>query len=247
MPSDRLATALAVRALVESGASTEQAERGMNWLLSHRVEGGFGTTTETAAFVGAAAAWISKNRPSRFGGTIHVLADGTDVRTVKVVPGQGLAPTDRRFAHRRRDELEARPAHARLPARGRGRVRWAARLEVVEAAEVLAADEHGLRVERLYLDAATPVAEGAEMPAKPGYEILRPAARPKVEAAEPRPGRDRRAPARARDGDGAARPPVRDRRGPASRGLRGARPRRPPAPIDGRSAGTTDRCSSCRA
>jgi len=181
-PSERLATALAVRALVLTGASTEQAERGMNWLLAHRVDGGFGNTIETAAFVGAASAWVSKARPARFGGTIHVLADGTDVRAVNVVATQGIAPADRRFS------IEAaagwKPGRHTLAFRleGEGRVRWAARLETVEAADELLADEHGLRVERLYLDAQTPVIEGAEMPAKPGYEILRPSARPKVEA-----------------------------------------------------------------
>ena len=59
---------------------------------------------------------------------------------------------------------------------------WAARLETVVASEALAADEHGIKVERLYLDPELPPIEGAEMPVKPGYEILRPAARPKIEA-----------------------------------------------------------------
>jgi hypothetical protein len=65
---------------------------------------------------------------------------------------------------------------------GEGEVRWAARLDAVVATETLEAEEHGVAIDRLYLDDDLPPVEGAELPAKPGHEILRPAARPKVDA-----------------------------------------------------------------
>src|SRR5205085_12506739 len=82
VPSERLATALAVRALIEAGASTEAAERGLHWLVASREGAGFGTTTETAAFVGAASAWIAKQRPAHFGGKVVVSLGGAPVRPV---------------------------------------------------------------------------------------------------------------------------------------------------------------------
>jgi hypothetical protein len=179
--SDRLATGLAVRALLLAKAAGDAAESGMRWLLDHRVEGGFGTTMETAAFVGAASAWAQTARPSAFGGTIRVLADGAEVRAVRVAPGSGLAAKDRRFPV---DVSGWAPGRHAISFRleGQGEVRWAVRLETVEPVETLAADEHGLRVERLYLDPEVPAVEGAELPAKPGHEVLRPSARPRVEA-----------------------------------------------------------------
>jgi uncharacterized protein YfaS (alpha-2-macroglobulin family)/TolA-binding protein len=189
LPSDRLATALAVRALVEAGAATDAAERGLRWLLAHRADGGFGTTTETAAFVGAASSWLSKSRAAAFGGKVVVLADGVPVRTVDVVPGQPLSPKDRRFLV---DVATWAPGRHALAFRleGQGDVHWAARLDAVVASDDLPADEHGMKVERLYVDAEIPAIEGAELPPKPGYDVLRPSARPKVEAKS----RDRAAP-----------------------------------------------------
>jgi len=177
----RLATGLAVRALVLSGTATDQAERGLAWLLAHRPDGGFGTTMETAAFVGAASAWVEKARPARFGGTVKVLLDGVEARAVKVLPTEPLAPADRRFAL---DVTAWKPGRHTLSFRleGEGELRFAARLESVEAVEALTADEHGVKIERLYLDAEIPAIEGAELPQKPGYDVLRPAARPRVEA-----------------------------------------------------------------
>lgn len=180
--SDRLATALALRALLTAGVADPAVERGMRWLLGHRPEAGFGTTLEAASFVGACAAWVETARPARFGGTVRVLADGVEVRTVKIVPGAGLPLADRRFG------LEVasgwKPGRHTLAFRleGEGEVRWAARLDAVVATETLEAEEHGVAIDRLYLDDDLPPVEGAEMPAKPGHEILRPAARPKVEA-----------------------------------------------------------------
>ena len=154
----------------------------MRWLLAHRPEAGFGSTLEAASFVGACAAYVGTARPARFGGTVRVLADGVEVRTVKIVPGAGLPLADRRFG------LEVaqgwKPGRHTLAFRleGEGEVRWAARLDAVVATETLEAEEHGVAIDRLYLDADLPPVEGAELPAKPDYEILRPAARPKVEA-----------------------------------------------------------------
>ena len=178
--SERLATALAVRALVSVGSADAAVERAMTWLLAHRPEGGFGTTMEAAAFVGACAAWLEKARPSRFGGTVTVLADGTAVRTVEVAAGAGIAAADRRFSVDVSSWVPGRHTLA-LRLSGQGELRWAARLEAVVATPELSAEEHGLAVERLYLDPELPPVEGAELPPKPGHEILRPSARPKVE------------------------------------------------------------------
>jgi uncharacterized protein YfaS (alpha-2-macroglobulin family)/TolA-binding protein len=184
--SARQATGLAVRALVLAGEASEVAERGMRWLLAHRVDGGFGTTTETAAFVGAASAWASKSRPAAYGGTVRVSVDGAEVRAVTVKAGGALEPKDRRFVV---DASGWKPGRHALSFRldGQGELGWAARLDVVEAPSGpegdLAADEHGVKVERLYLDPeVVPVEGSTDLPPKPGYEVLRPSARPKVEA-----------------------------------------------------------------
>ncbi|HVG93453.1 MAG TPA: MG2 domain-containing protein, partial [Planctomycetota bacterium] len=176
-----LATALAVRALIEAGVADAAVDRGMRWLLAHRPQGGAGTTMEAAAFVGACAAWVERNRPAAFGGTIDVMLDGRSMRTVTVRPGGALDAKDRRFLLDVGDLKAGRHALA-FKLSGEGEVRWAARLDATVAAKEIAADEHGVRVERLYLDADLPPVEGAEMPVKPGHEILRPSARPKVEA-----------------------------------------------------------------
>lgn len=180
LESERLATALAVRALLLTKTASDAGERGMRWILARRVDGGFGTTMETAAFVGAASAWAETARPAAFGGTITVLADGAEARKVAVPAGRSLDPKDRRFAV---DVSGWAPGRHALAFRleGQGEVRWAARLETVEAVEKLEADEHGLKVERLYLDPEIPQVEGAELPVKPGYDVLRPSARPRVE------------------------------------------------------------------
>src|SRR5262245_37811674 len=153
----------------------------MRWLLSRQAKGSLGTTMEAAAFVGACAAWAEKARPAAFGGTVRVMADGATARAVEVRPGQPLDAKDRRFAI---DVSSWKPGRHSLSLQlsGEGEVRWAARLESTVASEKLEADEHGIAVERLYLDPELPPVEGAEMPAKPGFEILRPSARPKVEA-----------------------------------------------------------------
>jgi uncharacterized protein YfaS (alpha-2-macroglobulin family) len=175
--SERLATALAVRALVTLGSADEAAERGMRWLLSHQTKGSLGTTMEAAAFVGACSAWVERARPAAFGGTIRVMADGATARAVEVRPGLPLDMKDRRFSV---DVSSWKPGRHSLSFQlsGEGEVRWAARLESTVASERLEADEHGISIERLYLDPDLPAVEGAEMPSKPGYEILRPAARP---------------------------------------------------------------------
>jgi outer membrane protein assembly factor BamD (BamD/ComL family) len=64
---------------------------------------------------------------------------------------------------------------------GEGRLAWALRLECARAQESLPAEEHGLLVERRYLAPEKELLAGETPAAKPGYEILRPAARPKWE------------------------------------------------------------------
>jgi len=180
--SERLATALAVRALVALGSADDAVERGMRWLLARQAgKSGLGTTMEAAAFVGACAAWVERARPSAFGGTVRVMADGATARQVEVRPGLPLDMKDRRFSV---DVSGWRPGRHSLSFHlsGEGEVRWAARLESTVASERLEADEHGVAVERLYLDPELPPVEGAEMPTRPGFEVLRPSARPKVEA-----------------------------------------------------------------
>lgn len=180
--TDRLATALAVRALIEAGVEDAAVERGVRWLVGNRPAAGFGSTMEAAAFVGACAAYAEKARPARFGGTVRVLVDGAEARVVRVTAGAGLALADRRFSLP--GAAAFGPGRHTLAFRleGQGEVRFAARLETVVASDDLPAAEHGIGVERLYLDADLPPVEGAELPVKPGHEILRPAARPKVEA-----------------------------------------------------------------
>ena len=80
--SAREATGLAVQALLLAKTATPHAERGIRWLLETRAASGFGSTKDTAAFVGAAAAWVRQNGAQGFGGTIEVLLDGETVRTI---------------------------------------------------------------------------------------------------------------------------------------------------------------------
>ena len=177
---ERLATALAVRALVEAGTASDAAERGMRRLLGERPDAGFGTTMETAAFVGAASAWLSHARPQGFGGTVTVSLDGAAVKTVTIRAGGGVDPKDRRFVIG--GDLGPGRHTLSFALAGQGEVRWAARLDAVEASDDLPAEEHGMKVERLWLDPVVVAVEGAELPVKPGYEVLRPAARPHVDA-----------------------------------------------------------------
>src|SRR5207253_4102385 len=110
----------------------DATERGMRWLLAHRAPGGFGTTTETAAFVGACAAWVAKARPAAFGGTIRVMTDGAEARAIEVRPGQPLDYKDRRFSLDVSKWAAGRHTLSFLLS-GEGEVRWAARLEATVA------------------------------------------------------------------------------------------------------------------
>ena len=179
--SDREATGLAVQALLLVGRGAEQAERGLEWLFANRVKGGFGSTKDTAAFVGAASAWVAGHGAQAFGGTLDVLLDDEVVRTVEVGP-DGIASSDRRFLVEQGAILP--PGRHRLGFRlsGQGRLRWAARMESVVASEELPAATNGLAIERAYLRPEEAPVAGQPVPPKPGYEVLRPAARPKVEA-----------------------------------------------------------------
>jgi hypothetical protein len=178
--SDREATGLAVRALIEADAASPHAERGLAWLLARRPQGLAGTTKESAAFVGAAAAYVRTQRVQGFGGTVDVLLDERVVHTLRtgaaapaasalrvVLPGgEALAPGRHRVAFR---------------LAGEGRLAWALRLDCARAVEGLPGEEHGLLVERRYLAPERELLEGETPASRPGYEILRPAARPKWE------------------------------------------------------------------
>jgi tetratricopeptide (TPR) repeat protein len=185
--SDREATGFAVASLLRARVVTPRAERGLRWLLATRPPGERATTKDEAAFVAAASAWIESARPSGFGGRIDVLLDGVVVRTLTVEPGAGLAPRDRRVAL---DASSLRPGRHALGFRlhGEGEAHFAARLEAVVPQGLDEPEPHGVSVARLYLDAEVLPVEGkdgaltAEMPPKPGYEVLRPAARPRVPA-----------------------------------------------------------------
>lgn len=181
--SDREASALAVQALVVTKTATPHAERGLRWLLAHRVKGGMGTTKETAAFVGAASAWLAQGRTQGFGGTVDVLLDDQVVRSVSTGP-RPLQVANRRFEVPEATALS--PGRHRLAFRlkGQGSLSWAARLESVLASADLPADEHGVRVDRSYLVPEEAPLPGQPPKTKPGYTILRESAQPKVEPRE---------------------------------------------------------------
>jgi len=178
--SDREATALAVQVLIVTKSATPHAERGMAWLLGHRAKGGLGTTKDTAAFVGAAAAWIRAGRVHGFGGTIEILLDGKVARTIRTGAGP-LAVSDRRFTLPDAGAWSAGRHRLGFRLSGEGRLHWAARLESVVASQDLPGDEHGLSVKRSYLVPEEAPLPGQPARVKPGYTILRPAARPKIE------------------------------------------------------------------
>jgi tetratricopeptide (TPR) repeat protein len=180
--SDREATGLAVTALLEAGqVNLPHAERGIRWLLENRVKGGFGTTKETAAFVAAASAWVSQHGAQGFGGDVQVLLDGKKVRELKIGP-DGIEVQDRRFVVDGVQSLTAGRHRLGFALSGQGKLRWAARLETVVASDELPAYEHGMAVGRQYLRPEETPIEGQPAPVKPGYTILRPSARPRVEA-----------------------------------------------------------------
>lgn len=178
--SDREATGLAVRALIEAGMATPHAERGMAWLLAHRPLGLPGTTKEMAALVGAAAAYVRTQRVQGFGGSVSVHVDGRQVHTFRTGP-EVPTPSALRVALQVGDELTPGRHRVEFKLAGEGRLAWALRLECARAVEGLPGEEHGLLVERRYLAPDKELLEGETPAAKPGYEILRPAARPKWE------------------------------------------------------------------
>lgn len=178
--SDLEATGLAVRALLEAGVAGPHAERGMAWLLAHRPVGVLTPTKDTAAFVGAAAAWLRTQRVQGFGGTVTVTVDGTErhrLATGKAAP----APSDLRVVLPGSDQLAPGTHVVELALAGEGRLAWALRLEAVRAQDGLPGTEQGLKVERRYLAPEKALMAGETPPARPGYEVLRPAARPKWE------------------------------------------------------------------
>ena len=178
--SDREATGLAVAALLAAKREGEQAKRGLRWLLAHRLDGGFGSTKDTAAFVLAAASWVRDNGAQAFGGTVEVLVDDQVVRTIRTGPG-GLEAKDRRFLVP--DAARWAPGRHRLAFRlvGQGDLHWAARMESVVASDELVAETHGMELARRFLRPEEAPVEGGEPPVKPGYTVLRPSARPRVE------------------------------------------------------------------
>ena len=179
--SDREATALAVQALLAAKVATPHVERGMQWLLSSRVQGGFGTTKASAAFVEAASAYVLTSRPQGFGGRIEILLDGAVVRTILHVAGRPLGLTDRRFQVTEAAALAVGRHTLSFRLEGQGELYWATRFESVLASEDLPAEPHGLSVERRYLRPDEAPLPGEPARVKPGYTILREAARPKIE------------------------------------------------------------------
>ncbi len=179
--SDREATGLAVQALLIGAEHRDDAERGIRWLLENRTDGGFGTTKDVAAFVGAASAWVRANGASAFGGTVDVQLDRQSVRTIEVGV-KGLAAKDRRFLVDAAAALS--PGRHTLGFRlsGQGDLSWAVRLEAVVKSDDLPAEEQGIAVRRQVLRPEEAPVEGQPPPVKAGYEVLRPAARPRVEA-----------------------------------------------------------------
>ena len=178
--SDREATALAVHALVAAGVASPHVERGMQWLLTGRVKGTFGTTKASAAFVGAVAAYVAKNRVQGFGGVVEVLLDGKAVRRIEVKAGK-LSLADRRFLIEEAADLAAGRHTLAFRLDGQGDLHWAARLETVVASKELPAAPHGITLARRYLRPDEAPAPGKPPRVKPGYTILREGARPKVE------------------------------------------------------------------
>ncbi|MDJ0975331.1 MAG: MG2 domain-containing protein [Planctomycetota bacterium] len=179
--SGREATGLALQALIEAEIETPHVDRGFQWLLQGGGLKRIGTTKDAAAFVGAASAYMRKGRMQGFGGTVEILLDGRVVRTVKTGAAP-LAVADRRFEIPEADALRAGRHKLTFRLAGEGRLGWAARLESVVASKDLPADEHGLRIARSYLTPEEAPVEGQPPAEKPGYTILRPSARPKVEA-----------------------------------------------------------------
>lgn len=178
--SDAEATGLAVRALLEAGVAGPHAERGMAWLLAHRPTGGLTPTKDTAAFVGAAAAWLRTQRAQGFGGTVTVKVDGAERH--RLATGKGVpAASDLRVVLPGSDQLAPGAHVVELALSGEGRLAWALRLEAVRAQDGLPGTEQGLKVERRYLAPEKALMAGETPPARPGYEVLRPAARPKWE------------------------------------------------------------------
>ncbi len=181
--SDREATGVAVEALIRAKSASEHVERGVNWLLANQSRRGLGSTKDAAAFVGAASAYVGEGHGQGFGGTVEVLLDGKVLRTVQTAAAP-MKYVDRRFEIEEADALRTGRHRLAFRLRGQGRLNWTARLESVVASETLPADEHGLRVERSYMRPEEAPIEGQPPRVKPGYTILRPAARPKVEPQE---------------------------------------------------------------
>ncbi len=103
--SDRMDTALAVRALIASNPNDPDARRGLRWLLSERDGDGFGDTRDTAFVADALCAWIRTHVGSRAEPESLVVAvNGTQVALEGVsgerlarVPARLLKPGDNRL------------------------------------------------------------------------------------------------------------------------------------------------------
>ena len=178
--SDYEATALAALALVRAKIASPHPERAVAWLLASRPGGprARATTKENAAFIELAAAWLRDGRDHGFGGTVDVLVDGAVVRTVQTGPGT-LALGDRRFLVD--GEWSAGRHTVAFRLKGQGALHWTARWTGVVASKDLPADPHGITVNRNYLDPEQTPAPGEQPKPKPGYDVLREAARPRFE------------------------------------------------------------------
>ncbi len=176
------ATGLAVQALLITKHASQHAERGLEWLLT---AGGKPrrTTKENAAVVGAFSAYLAEGRRFGFGGKISVLLDGQVVKSIETGAAP-LALADREFEIEEADALRAGKHSLVFRLEGQGRLAWAAHITWYNASKDLPAEERGMRITRRWLEPTKAIPEGQPAPAKPGYTILRPSARPVVEAKE---------------------------------------------------------------
>ena len=179
--SDLEATAWAVTALVRTKKASLHVERAMKWMRQQRMMRRGLHTKDMSAFVHAACAWLEHGRAQRFGGTIDVLLDGTVVKTIQT-GDSALDPSDRRFRIEQAGELAAGRHRLGFKIKGQGELCYAVRLSAVQRSDDLPGDTHGYTLTRSYLRKEEAPDPGSPPKQRPGYTVLRPAARPTIEA-----------------------------------------------------------------
>ncbi len=179
--SDFEATAWAVTALVRTKKASLHVERAMNWMRLGRMQRRGLHTKDMSAFVHAACAWLEGGRAQRFGGTIDVLLDGNVVKSIET-GDRILDPSDRRFRIGEANSLSAGRHRLGFKIKGQGELCYAVRLSAVQKSDDLPGDTHGFTLSRSYLRKEEAADPGSPPKQKPGYSVLRPAARPTIEA-----------------------------------------------------------------